>query len=463
MKKTKNIVLSIVLALVFVVASVCILWQTGTTPSFNGIYGNSFTTFAEESAPAEIGETKYMKSLDGKYMLLATAMYIQDVENYTEVGYYVAKNGVGVKNDALKSNAYYTGITLKTAADTTKTWTMQEIFAGDELITGMIVVEMAYSAMNGYQIQPYAKKVDAGVVEGTLYKVAYTDTLTYNFMSFNIRTETANDTGATNWSARRKAVVDVINNSGADAIGLQEVRKAQFDYINSNLASNYSAINFPREGGSTPEGLSIIYNSDKFDLVSTEKYWLSETPDTQSYGWGEEYYRVAAIAILRHKATGELVKVVNTHGPLLAAARENGYKLIMERSVSDDMFTYLCGDFNAQPTDPAYAAVASELQDTRLTAKTSPNREHNTFTGWGGADEGKSIIDYCFVSQGNNVSVLNYQVRIDKYEYTDGNMYRVSDHYATQCVVEYTFVGNSEIKQPTSTDDGFDGDMDVAN
>ena len=457
MKKTKNIILSVVLALVFVVASVCVLWQTGSAPTFNGVYGNTFTAFAEESEPAQIGETKYMKSVDGKYMLLATAMYIQDIENYVEVGYYISKNGVGVKNEQLKSNEYYTGITVKTGETTTKTWTMQEIFADDELVTGMIVVEIDYSEKEGYQIKPYAKKTDASIVSGTTYAVEYKLTIGYNFMTFNIRTETNNDTGATNWSNRREAVVDVINNSGADVIGLQEVRKAQFEYINSNLASNYAGINFPRESGNTPEGLSIIYDKDKFDLVSTEKYWLSDTPDTQSKGWGEEYYRVCAVAVLRHKATGELLKAVNTHGPLLAEARQKGYELIMERSVSDDMFTFLCGDFNAQTTDPAYAAVASELQDTRYTAQTSETRDHNTFTGWSGTEEGDRIIDYCFVSNGNNVSVLNYEVRLDKYEYTDGNMYRVSDHYATQCVVEYSYYINSDV-----TDGGFDGDMDLA-
>lgn len=107
---------------------------------------------------------------------------------------------------------------------------------------------------------------------------------TFTKMSFNIRTISSADTGNASWDNRRAAVVSFINASGADIIGFQEVRQKQFDYISANSSSNYSYLYFPREGGSNPEGLAFAYDNTKFEFVSSEKYWLSDTPETQSYG-----------------------------------------------------------------------------------------------------------------------------------------------------------------------------------
>ena len=279
-----------------------------------------------------------------------------------------------------------------------------------------------------------------------------------NLMSFNIRTLTNNDTGNTHWDKRKDALVSFLNNSEADIIGMQEVTKTQFEYIQANLASNYTALNFPRQGGSNPEGLSFIYDSTKFEFISSEKYWLSDTPEEQSYGWGESYYRIAVVLVLRHIETGEIVKSINTHGPLLDEANVKAYELIMERSVNEgDPFTFLCGDFNATPGNIGYVAVAEELQDCRVSADYSPARDHVTFTGWGSYVDGETpdhIIDFCFVSKGDNVDVKSYEVRTDRWG--DGNYY--SDHYAVQTVVEITY--KSTI--PSQGGNGFDGEIDSA-
>ena len=279
-----------------------------------------------------------------------------------------------------------------------------------------------------------------------------------NLMSFNIRTYTNNDTGNTHWDKRKDAVVSFLNTSGGDIIGLQEVTKTQFEYIQANLASNYTALNFPRQTGSNPEGLAFVYDSTKFEFVSSEKYWLSETPDEMSLGWGEDYYRIAVVLILRHIETGELVKSINTHGPLDDEANVKAYELIMERSVNDgDPFTFLCGDFNAHIDEIGYVPVAEELQDCRESAEYAPLRDHLTFTGWGSYVDGETpglIIDFCFVSKGDHVNVESYEVRTDRWG--DGNM--LSDHYAVQTVVEITY----KTDLPGQTGDGFDGELDPA-
>ena len=227
---------------------------------------------------------------------------------------------------------------------------------------------------------------------------------------------------------RKAAVVSFINASGADIIGFQEVRQKQFDYISANSSSNYSYLYFPREGGSNPEGLAFAYDNTKFEFVSSEKYWLSDTPETQSYGWGESYYRIAVVLILRHIETGELVKSINTHGPLNDVANVNAYDLIMERSVhEDDPFVFLCGDFNAHPDEMGHISVSAELQDCRVTAEDNSESAYTTFNSWGGyTNANPQKIDFCFVSKGDHVNVKTYDVRQDTWG--DGNL--LSDHYA---------------------------------
>ena len=249
------------------------------------------------------------------------------------------------------------------------------------------------------------------------------NTLELSVMSFNIKIP--GDQGVRQWGSRKAAVMDTINNSGADIIGLQEVSSTPYSDFGVLLASHYKLVYFQE-----PENLAIIYDTNKFNLLSKEHYWLSETPDVRSNGWGEASRRMAAVLMLEHKETGETIKVVNTHGPLNDAANEKAFELIANRSLSgeNEPFTVMTGDFNATPNKLGYVPIAEKLQDCRLAAKESVNRESVTYNAWGGKG---SIIDYCFVSNSKTVEVLTYQVRDERWG--DGNY--ISDHFAVQVQV----------------------------
>ena len=251
-----------------------------------------------------------------------------------------------------------------------------------------------------------------------------------NIMSFNIRWPTVEDKEYRDWDVRKKALVSFLNDSGADVIGVQEIttKKNQLAYIQENLIENYEIIYYGDDVTN-----ATIYNSEVFDFVSQEQYYLSETPDEPSIGWNANCYLAADILMLKHKATEETVRIINTHGALDDNANVKGFELIVQRSLSgeNDPFTIMMGDFNATPNKLGYVPIAEKLQDCRYAAKESPNRDHNTYNGWGKyPDEelARRIIDYCFVSKGENVEVLTYKVRNDKW--LDGKY--LSDHYAVQ-------------------------------
>ncbi len=245
-----------------------------------------------------------------------------------------------------------------------------------------------------------------------------------SLMSFNIRIP--GSSGVQTWGSRKPAVMDTINNSGADIIGLQEVSSTPYSDFLVLLASHYEIVYFQE-----PENLAIIYDKTVFKRVSQEKYWLSETPDELSNGWGEATRRMAAVLVLEHKATGEKIRVINTHGPLVDEANVNAFELIASRSLSDENapFTVMTGDFNATPGKLGYVPIAEKLQDCRVAAQNSPNRENRTYNGF--KDTGGSIIDYCFVSKSERVKVLTYKVRDERW----GEGHYISDHFAVQTSV----------------------------
>ena len=250
------------------------------------------------------------------------------------------------------------------------------------------------------------------------------NTLELSLMSFNIKIP--GDSGVRQWGSRKAAVMDTINHSGADIIGLQEVSSTPYSDFGVLLASHYELVYFQE-----PENLAIIYDKNTFNLLSKEHYWLSETPDVRSYGWGEASRRMAAVLMLEHKATGEKIKVIDTHGPLNDAANEKAFELIANRSLSgeNEPFTVMMGDFNATPNKLGYVPIAEKLQDCRIAAKESVNRDSITYNAWGGTG---STIDYCFVSKSENVEVLSYHVRDERWG--DGNY--ISDHFAVQAKVK---------------------------
>ena len=282
------------------------------------------------------------------------------------------------------------------------------------------------------------------------------DSFDLSFMSFNINFSDSNpnqDVGATSWSNRKVAVLDFINNSGAHIIGLQEIcdwnaeSVNQNIYLQQNLADKYEYIYYGKL-----YGLGFVYDKTVFELVSQEQYWLSETPDVLSTCFEETTnYRIAAIIKLRHKASGEIVRAINTHGSLANDLGENSanvrsFKLIAERSLSgeNDPLTVMVGDFNAQPNKLGYVPIAKKLQDCRLAAEEAPNRGHNSYNGYGKYADNPNAnnpLDHCFVSKFENVKVLKYVTRTDRF---GAENYYLSDHYAAQATIRV--YNNSENK-----------------
>jgi len=260
-------------------------------------------------------------------------------------------------------------------------------------------------------------------------------------MSFNIRQ-------TDQWSKRQGAFMDYLNTGDATVVCMQEVKKAQVADIQNGTSKRFNFVYYAREGGSNPEGLGILYDKHVWNLLSQDMFWLSETPNEMSYGWGASYYRICVNLLLENRQTGAKLDVYNVHlDHQVELARVNGMDLVLSRVAKSQYPCFVTGDMNCTSTTPAIVAAATAMQNCQAVAPIT--EEGAIYQGWGSvADDGATAIDFCFVSK-KDMQPLVFDICQDKWG--DNNYY--SDHYAVKTKVRMTY----KALYPPVSEDGFDG------
>lgn len=246
---------------------------------------------------------------------------------------------------------------------------------------------------------------------------AVTDEETVRIMSFNIRYG--------EYDSRATIVPEVISDYKPDSVGIQE---CTFDWAITlgTLLDGYSFVGVGRDTGnlspSCGEISAVLYRTEKYDLIDSGTFWLSETPDKVSFGWDAACRRICTWAILQNKETGEQYAHVNTHLDHVGyEARKNGTQLVVDFAKSFEMPVVVTGDFNYEKGCDFYnGIIASGLSDTQDLAEDTMTGK--TYHGYNGGEEGLPI-DFIFVN--NKITdVSKYRILTTKYykQYT-------SDHY----------------------------------
>ncbi|MBQ2829208.1 MAG: endonuclease/exonuclease/phosphatase family protein [Clostridia bacterium] len=241
---------------------------------------------------------------------------------------------------------------------------------------------------------------------------------TVRVMSFNIRCGEFEDRG--------EIVPRLIADYHPDSLGLQECTYDWFSYLRLFLHKDYGFVGIGRDTGDRSvkcgEMSLVLYRKDKYNLVDSGTFWLSETPDEVSLGWDGACNRICTWVVLENKETGEKYAHVNTHldhvGPL---ARQNGVELVKEKALSYDIPTVVTGDFNFSKGSELYnSLVTGGLTDTQDMAEYTMTGK--TYHGYNGGSEGEPIDFICVNSQITDVKT--YKIIRDMY---DGKY--TSDHY----------------------------------
>lgn len=242
-------------------------------------------------------------------------------------------------------------------------------------------------------------------------------------MSYNIRSSVKNEQdGVHGWEYRKEAAVRMLLAERPDVVGMQEEMPDQEAYFRTHLASVYDGVSISRDPNNREdEACAVFYNKTKYDLVRTNTFWLSETPDTPSRGWDGKYKRIVTYVHIRDQKSGQQYLVFNTHlDHKGVVAREKSLQLIADSAIAiggDSVPMFVMGDLNVTPDAPELAPMWNTM---KLAQREAPVTDTlYTFHGYK-PNKGK-MIDYIYY---RNASALEFRILRDGY----GVPY-LSDHY----------------------------------
>jgi endonuclease/exonuclease/phosphatase family metal-dependent hydrolase len=239
-----------------------------------------------------------------------------------------------------------------------------------------------------------------------------------NVLSFNIRYNNPDD-GEHAWPNRKGMVASVVRFHAADLVGMQEVLRSQIDDL-TVLLPNYSWYGVGRnDGKNSGEFSPIFYRRDRFQLLDSGEFWLSENPDQiGSKSWDAALPRIATWVKFRDRESKQEFIHLNTHFDHRGeVARTRSAELILDqlKILSGNMPVVVTGDFNVPPESAAYVTMTSMLVDSKLESVSEPHGPEGTFGGFTVkvGDTGDRI-DYVFVAEGTKV--LRYAALSDQWD-----------------------------------------------
>ena len=235
-------------------------------------------------------------------------------------------------------------------------------------------------------------------------------------MTYNIKLDYPKE-GENSWTNRKPFFINLIKFHEPDIFGVQEALPNQMKDMDS-LLPQYGFVGVGRDNGKDEgEYSAIFYNKEKFKVLKSSTFWLSQTPDQVSMGWDAVCNRICTYALFEDNATGKQFWMFNTHFDHVGVeARKNSARLIIQNIKdlnTEHLPVILSGDFNMEETHESIQFIEQHLQDSKAVAKLvfGPSGTFNNF------EFDKPVtrrIDFIFVSQG--ITVDKYAVLSDSWD-----------------------------------------------
>ena len=231
-----------------------------------------------------------------------------------------------------------------------------------------------------------------------------------NIMTYNIRLDTEAD-GINIWDNRKEGIVSLIKEEDVDILGIQEGLPDQVNYLSDQL-KDYNFIGEGRDGGNNGEYSAIYYKKEKMNLIETETFWLSETPEMPSIGWDAAINRIVTLGIFKIKESKKELIVYNTHFDHIGKiAREKSVRVILnhiKKNNYENKSLIVMGDLNANPSELPIELLSEELNDSfKIFPIESPI---GTFSGFDLNSKLLDRIDYIYTK---NIKISDYK-HLDK-------------------------------------------------
>ena len=277
----------------------------------------------------------------------------------------------------------------------------------------------------------------------------------YFLATYNIRClETSDKINGNDWSNRVENICNLVLFNDFDVFGIQEANDSQLQDIVKYVGKEYSFTGVGCDDGLKKGAINaILFKKNKFEVIESNTFWLSDTPEKISKGWDGRFYRTCSWVKLLDKTSKDTIYFFNTHldagGKI---AREKSCELILEqiKKISNGENAILVGDFNSLETDNNIKTLISRkyLFDAYELAKYRwmPNGTYNAFNP---LRISSKRLDHIFVTK--NINVSRYGIINAFYYITDGKVIKnykrfpygpkniqlhiPSDHYPLCCKI----------------------------
>ena len=232
--------------------------------------------------------------------------------------------------------------------------------------------------------------------------------LVLRMATYNLRLDTSADS-LNAWSYRKDDVKALIRYHDIDVFGTQEGFLHQLNDICE--LPGYAYTGAGRDDGlSAGEHSAIFYKKDRFELLESGDFWLSETPDKPGKGWDATCCnRICSWAKFKEKKTGKTFYFFSVHFDHQGRiARIESGKLMVKKmqEIVKDAPVICVGDFNSTPETEQIQLLSTYLNDTRKVTQLPPYGPEGTFNRRFANPVGEGRIDYIFVSA--DIQVLKY-------------------------------------------------------
>ena len=255
-------------------------------------------------------------------------------------------------------------------------------------------------------------------------------------MTFNIRYDNPADSFNA-WPYRASFACRFLKNESPDLIGMQEVLAHQYEYLDSVL-TDYSSVGVGRTDGARGGEMNpVFFRKDRFEIIRTRTFWLSETPEIPgSKAWGANLPRIVTWVELSEKTTHEHFYFFNTHfahDSDSARILSSGLLIGMVDSIASGFPFVITGDFNMLHSSQGYEILTGPfesiplLSDSYAITEKRPMGPAYTFNGFS-ENNSSGRIDYIFVKYG--MKVLEHKTFIRK----EHGIY-ISDHWPVMATV----------------------------
>ncbi len=234
--------------------------------------------------------------------------------------------------------------------------------------------------------------------------------------TYNLRYDTPND-GPNAWPNRKEMVKSLIQYHEFDLFGTQEALRHQLDGVAE--LNEFAYLGKGRDDGKQAgEHSAIFYRKDRFKVLDSGDFWLSETPDVPGKGWDATCCnRISSWAKFQDLKTKKQFYFFSVHFDHQGVkARQESGKLMVKKikEIAGKTPAICVGDFNSTPDTEQIQAMQTILQDAHNVTKQPPYGPEGTFNSFKFDAPMDRRIDYIFVSK--EFDVLKYGVLTDAQE-----------------------------------------------